>query len=51
LPAEQILFLSDIVEELDAARDAGMQTIQLVRDDNTITGSHVIAHDFDQIVL
>jgi len=51
LPAEQILFLSDIVEELDAARDAGMQTIQLVRDDNSITGSHVIAHDFDQIVL
>jgi enolase-phosphatase E1 len=51
LPAEQILFLSDIVEELDAARDAGMQTIQLVRDDNVITGSHVIAHDFDQIVL
>jgi enolase-phosphatase E1 len=51
LPAEQILFLSDIVEELDAARDAGMQTIQLVRDNNVITGSHVTAHDFDQIVL
>lgn len=26
LPAADILFLSDIVEELDAARDAGMQT-------------------------
>ncbi|MGD8583210.1 MAG: acireductone synthase [Gammaproteobacteria bacterium] len=51
LPAEQILFLSDTVEELDAARDAGMQTIQLLRDDDTGTGSHVIAHDFDQIVL
>jgi len=31
-PAEDILFLSDIVEELDAARDAGMATVRLVRD-------------------
>jgi len=31
-PAEDILFLSDIVEELDAARDAGMATTRLVRD-------------------
>lgn len=51
LPAEQILFLSDIVEELDAAGDAGMQTIQLVRDTHVTTGSHLTAHDFDQIVL
>ena len=26
MPAEEILFLSDVVEELDAAREAGMQT-------------------------
>jgi enolase-phosphatase E1 len=32
LPASEILFLSDVKEELDAARAAGMQTIQLVRD-------------------
>ena len=32
LPAGDVLFLSDIVEELDAARAAGMQTIHLVRD-------------------
>lgn len=32
LPAGEILFLSDIVEELDAAQAAGMQCIQLVRD-------------------
>jgi enolase-phosphatase E1 len=32
LPPAEILFLSDIKEELDAARTAGMQTIQLVRD-------------------
>ena len=32
LPAENILFLSDIEQELNAAHDAGMQTIWLVRD-------------------
>jgi enolase-phosphatase E1 len=31
-PAAEILFLSDIAEELDAARTAGMQTMQLVRE-------------------
>ena len=33
LPAENILFLSDITAELDAARDTGLQTAHLVRDD------------------
>jgi len=32
LPADEILFLSDIEAELDAARSAGMRTVQLVRD-------------------
>lgn len=32
LPAEQVLFLSDIEKELDAAKQAGMQTCWLVRD-------------------
>src|SRR3990172_5600470 len=32
LPPVEILFLSDIREELDAARAAGMQTLWLVRD-------------------
>ncbi len=31
LPAAEILFLSDVVEELDAAREAGMQTCLLDR--------------------
>lgn len=31
LPAGEILFLSDITEELDAAREAGLQTCRLVR--------------------
>ena len=32
LPADETLFLSDIKEELDAAKSAGLQTIWLVRD-------------------
>ncbi|MEC9408905.1 MAG: acireductone synthase [Pseudomonadota bacterium] len=33
LNAEDVLFLSDIKEELDAAKEAGMQTVWLVRED------------------
>jgi enolase-phosphatase E1 len=36
LPADAVLFLSDVGEELDAARAAGMRTCQLVRDDKTV---------------
>jgi len=32
LPAQQIIFLSDIKEELDAARDAGFATVWLIRE-------------------
>ena len=49
MPAKAILFLSDVVAELDAAASAGMQTIQLVRDQGMTTGAHTIAHDFDEI--
>jgi enolase-phosphatase E1 len=35
LPSSQILFLSDIIEELVAADQAGMQTVQLVRPGTT----------------
>lgn len=47
-PAD-ILFLSDIKEELDAAREAGMQTIQLVRQNDVVIGNHKTAHDFIEI--
>jgi enolase-phosphatase E1 len=48
-PAE-ILFLSDVVEELDAARAAGMPTYWLVRaPDTTIRDGHRVARDFDEI--
>jgi enolase-phosphatase E1 len=47
LEAEQILFLSDSVEEIDAAVAAGMQTAWLVRDHQHTTGSrHPPCHDF-----
>lgn len=36
LPAEQILFLSDVVEELDAARDSGMRTCGLAREPDAL---------------
>ena len=35
-PAEAVLFLSDVGEELDAARAAGLRTCQVVRDAKTV---------------
>lgn len=50
LPAGEILFLSDIVEELDAAHVAGMQAIQLVRDGELDAHArHRQVRDFDAI--
>lgn len=50
LPANEILFLSDIEAELDAARQAGMQTYWLVRDGEINTAaSHAQVKDFSQI--
>jgi len=47
-----ILFLSDIREELDAARDAGMATCWLVRDGALPAGNtHPMARDFDQVPI
>ena len=51
LPAQEILFLSDIPAELDAARAAGMRTVQLVRDDGVPASAHPVAKDFSQIRL
>lgn len=50
IPPRQILFLSDIKEELDAARAAGMRTFWLVRDDGVEPrGDHPIARRFDEV--
>ena len=44
-----ILFLSDILEELDAAKAAGLQTCQLTRpEDASQTGIHETVKDFRQ---
>lgn len=48
---QEILFLSDIKEELDAARQAGMKTYWLVRSGDTVAGEHPVARRFDEIRL
>ena len=48
LEAGQILFLSDIVEELDAARAAGMATCGLAREGGELVG-HVTVDSFARI--
>lgn len=49
LNPQDILFLSDIKEELDAARNAGMKTIQLVRQDDVVLGDHKSVRNFSEI--
>lgn len=52
VPASQILFLSDVGEELDAARVAGYQTAQLIRDSKAVPfPAHAQAADFSKISL
>ncbi len=51
LPAGDILFLSDVAEELDAAAKAGMQTTQLVRQDDVVVGTHSVAVDFNEVII
>jgi enolase-phosphatase E1 len=48
-PADEILFLSDIVQELDAARAAGMQTMQVLREGVTPQDAHPVASDFEEV--
>lgn len=49
LPPGDILFLSDIKEELDAAYSAGMQTVWLLRDRDLPAATHPQARSFDEI--
>lgn len=55
LPADMILFLSDVTEELNAARDAGLQTALVTRLGNSTpseaTPPHPTISSFDQIKL
>jgi enolase-phosphatase E1 len=50
-PGREVLFLSDVGEELDAARAAGMQTLQLIRDDKAKPfPAHSQAPDFAAVL-
>lgn len=50
ISGEEILFLSDVEQELDAAREAGFHTLQIVRP-GTIPGErHPVASDFSEIL-
>jgi len=49
LAAYEILFLSDVTEELDSSKEAGMQTIHLVRPGTTPGNQHQIAKDFKTV--
>jgi enolase-phosphatase E1 len=49
VPAQDILFLSDVEAELDAARQAGMKTILLDRDRDAPPSSHPVARSFSAI--
>jgi enolase-phosphatase E1 len=47
-PANSVLFLSDIHQELEAAKEAGMRTLQLVRPGTQVNWSSCVA-DFSEI--
>ena len=51
LPAEQLLFLSDIEAELDAAAEAGFQTIRLDREGSQGESRHRVVSSFEEIAL
>ena len=57
LPANELVFLSDIGAELDAARQAGLNTVWLVREKDSplcpqdLVTPHQVVTDFSQIVL
>lgn len=50
MPAGEILFLSDVPAELDAAAAAGFQTLQLLRPGTPAGSGHRTASDFDEIL-
>lgn len=50
IPEAEVLFLSDVTAELDAARSAGMQTVQLVRTPDIATGDHPRVSNFTELL-
>ncbi len=51
LKAPNILYISDVAKELDAARDAGMQTALCVRTESTerVASAHRVVNSFEEI--
>jgi enolase-phosphatase E1 len=51
LEAPNILFISDVAKELDAARDAGMQTALCVRTESTerVVSTHRMVNSFEEV--
>lgn len=46
--ASEVLFLSDVVAELDAAKSAGLKTLHLIRDGQASSQEHNYINDFSQ---
>lgn len=46
--ASEVLFLSDVVAELDAAKSAGLKTLHLIRDNQESSAEHHYINDFSQ---
>ncbi|MEI6860411.1 MAG: acireductone synthase [Shewanella sp.] len=51
LAPKQVLYISDVVEELKAAAEAGMRTVQMVRSDDQRTGSHRQIASFNELTF
>lgn len=51
LPPAEVLFLSDIQQELDAAKAAGMQTCGLERSERGVIAGHTVVTSFSDINL
>lgn len=51
LPADNLLFLSDVEAELDAAAAAGFHTIRLDREGSQGDSKHPVVSNFSEIVL
>jgi enolase-phosphatase E1 len=49
LNGSEILFISDVIEELDAAKEAGFQTALSVRNNQKINPSHRIIKTFEEV--
>ncbi len=51
LAPKQVLYISDVVEELKAAEEAGMRTMQMVRSSDQRTGNHKQITSFAELTF